>query len=1038
MIIIFNNNNDNNFLKAQLTVCNIIYLECTDLDDLLKKKEEIREDFIFVISRYQGLNNDFYFNLKEINNIKENTILGYSNLVVDEKSPDLIKKYEAKQNNDNFLKRNIFFVKIKTESILKLKNKDIKNIDEFFYSLDYKYISNKNLSSFINTTSNVVTSNGDIILKNFRNKKKILDIKEIYKSYTDFNLNNNITENIVESRIIYNDLNKEKLSCFFIYDNCQKILDNLCSTKYNNIKNLVFILSKKKINTDKSNFKIKYFSKNMPSFNKAVEEIPFNYDVYILNKPEILDKILYKKYSNILDGGNKYKTLKVSIIYLKFIILNSTHFEVYLEDLSKFIYKFLKNNLLIIDEPNKSQSIENIDIKNFNKNIIDDLYEKKLYDECCLLINFVIKNRLYKNASYIYKTFSLIDKINYHISFEELSSLLNLINFNNIEEIFNVCVILYQHNLNSLILDKIKEFILNFSNRDLGVFDVLKLVYILYIYKFIDCEINISEDHIYLEFIIKNLNLISENYDKLNLIDQECNKDDIYASVLLFINTRFNQINDQTIKSSVTEKINTFLGINLEDLNKVEDTQLLKSFMKYPNLIWNSVQSLSDFMLTTEDILEKRKNLYILSCSILKNWDKIKVVLNKKYILQIGNFKYSYHGLPNKDLFTNLVKIHKNCININLGDTILNKFEKKNVSKTKIGFISDFLSREHSVFKDRHKVIQYLSKKKNFEVHLITFNKLQFKQEEIYRNTKHTILGKNTIYNCINIVRKLELDKLVFCEIGMDGRVVMMAHYRMANKQYNTWGHSDTSGYEEIDYFVSSKLYELPYEESQKHYSEKLILQNGMCTSYVNPTKPFNLFNTRKFYGLSDYEKIILCPQSLFKIHPDFDMYIFEILHQNPNSSIVLLDNQRKTKMYERWDKVLKNYPKYFGILSRVKFVPSQNHKNFCNLMKCADILIDPYPFGGCNSSLESFSLFKPLVTQPSIRINGRFTYGFYKKMEMDEMIANNKDEYVNITTKLLKDKDFYNKQVNLLKERSNILFEDQETLQEWEELMSQ
>ena len=58
--------------------------------------------------------------------------------------------------------------------------------------------------------------------------------------------------------------------------------------------------------------------------------------------------------------------------------------------------------------------------------------------------------------------------------------------------------------------------------------------------------------------------------------------------------------------------------------------------------------------------------------------------------------------------------------------------------------------------------------------------------------------------------------------------------------------------------------------------------------------------------------------------------------------------------------------------------------------------------------------------------------------MGMDEMIANNMEEYVNITTKLLNDKEFYDKQVNLLKERSDILFEDQETLKEWEELMSE
>ena len=36
MIIIFDNNNDNNFLKAQLTKFEL--LECNDLDDLLKRR----------------------------------------------------------------------------------------------------------------------------------------------------------------------------------------------------------------------------------------------------------------------------------------------------------------------------------------------------------------------------------------------------------------------------------------------------------------------------------------------------------------------------------------------------------------------------------------------------------------------------------------------------------------------------------------------------------------------------------------------------------------------------------------------------------------------------------------------------------------------------------------------------------------------------------------------------------------------------------------------------------------------------------------
>ena len=120
--------------------------------------------------------------------------------------------YGTKQDNDNFLPRNIYFVRIRKELISKLENKELKNIDDFFYDIDYKFISNKNLSEIINTNTNVVTSNGDIILKNFRNKNKILDIENIYESYLNYFNENKKDENIFDSRLIYNNLNKEKLS----------------------------------------------------------------------------------------------------------------------------------------------------------------------------------------------------------------------------------------------------------------------------------------------------------------------------------------------------------------------------------------------------------------------------------------------------------------------------------------------------------------------------------------------------------------------------------------------------------------------------------------------------------------------------------------------------------------------------------------------------------------------------------------------------------------------------------------------------------
>ena len=98
--------------------------------------------------------------------------------------------------------------------------------------------------------------------------------------------------------------------------------------------------------------------------------------------------------------------------------------------------------------------------------------------------------------------------------------------------------------------------------------------------------------------------------------------------------------------------------------------------------------------------------------------------------------------------------------------------------------------------------------------------------------------------------------------------------------------------------------------------------------------------------------------------------------------------------------------------------------------------MIDPYPFGGCNTSFEAFSLDIPIVTQPSNMINGRFTYGFYQKMGFNDLMRS-KEEYVNLCSKLVNDKEFSQNMKQKINEQKELLFNDQETLEEWRELMS-
>jgi predicted O-linked N-acetylglucosamine transferase (SPINDLY family) len=184
------------------------------------------------------------------------------------------------------------------------------------------------------------------------------------------------------------------------------------------------------------------------------------------------------------------------------------------------------------------------------------------------------------------------------------------------------------------------------------------------------------------------------------------------------------------------------------------------------------------------------------------------------------------------------------------------------------------------------------------------------------------------------------------------------------------------------------------------------------------------LFKNRYHFGFSDECVIFFCAQSLFKFNPLFDEYIINILTNVPNSVIVILNNDKKEKFIKRFNN--KN------ITNKMHFFQGMQHFEFLNLMNISDVILDIYPFGGCNSSFEAFSLNKVIVTQPSIMINGRFTSGFYLKMGLGEYICNTKEEYIEFAIKLAIDTTFRKDIETKISNNKHLLFMDKETLTEW------
>ncbi len=124
------------------------------------------------------------------------------------------------------------------------------------------------------------------------------------------------------------------------------------------------------------------------------------------------------------------------------------------------------------------------------------------------------------------------------------------------------------------------------------------------------------------------------------------------------------------------------------------------------------------------------------------------------------------------------------------------------------------------------------------------------------------------VCRAIAMLRQLELDVLVFTDVGMDALCSTLAHSRMAPVQCATWGHPSTTGSRTMDYFLSSELLEVA--DAQSHYTERLVRMPLLGVFYEKPLRPSQPANIRHKLGLPATAHLYACPPQVdcLKIHP--------------------------------------------------------------------------------------------------------------------------------------------------------------------------
>jgi protein O-GlcNAc transferase len=398
------------------------------------------------------------------------------------------------------------------------------------------------------------------------------------------------------------------------------------------------------------------------------------------------------------------------------------------------------------------------------------------------------------------------------------------------------------------------------------------------------------------------------------------------------------------------------------------------------------------------------------------------------------NFYYlAYHNKNNLEVMKKLSKLFRKIIP-SLNYTSKNLLKKRTKKKIKIGFISQYLT-DHTVGKLFGGFVKNLN---NDEFDTIVFHAPDTKdsliKNEIDAKVDKVIQLDKKIQQQQFQVEKENLDIIFYPDIGMSPTTYFLAFSRLAPVQITSWGHTETTGIDTIDYFLSSTTIE--EKNANKNYSENLICLSQFPSFFEIPKNILDL-KSRLELNLPTDAHLYGCPQSLFKLHPDFDKILAEILSKDNKGYVVLIGNDGKNKY---WSEILKERwkNKYDIINKKVIFTKRLTLHEFFSLSNCVDVLLIPLHFGGGNTSIEAMIFGTPSVTMPKNHLRTNITAGIYKQMKISNPpIVNSPEEYVNLALELAKNKKKNNSLREISKKAAKrYLFNNNKVLKEFEDFL--
>ncbi len=245
------------------------------------------------------------------------------------------------------------------------------------------------------------------------------------------------------------------------------------------------------------------------------------------------------------------------------------------------------------------------------------------------------------------------------------------------------------------------------------------------------------------------------------------------------------------------------------------------------------------------------------------------------------------------------------------------------------------------------------------------------------------VLPAGSIEEQVNRIRADRLDLLLVTTnvTAVTNPITLIAAHRLARTQIATMGSPVTTGFDQIDVFLSSRENEPPDAGTgvTSHYTESLHLLDGALNHFAFQHDPSQRTTTitRATLGVPEDAVVFVSGANFFKIVPELARVWAEILAAVPGSVLVLLpfnpnwSDQYPENLFCR--RMAEDFATRGVGIDRLRVVsPLPARADVQGLMRVADVYLDSHPFAGSCSIYDPLSVACPVVAREGAMARSR------------------------------------------------------------------